>query len=225
VQESGRSGATRTRRSFSSTCSPTPPSITSKRYSTATLLLSSEYGTHIYLGLDLNHLNPFFSQIRLSRSDSGIDFRLQSVKQEEVFSNACSRIVPSTTPPPLLSLYLYISLSLSLALPLALSIEPPDPEPETLIQKAPDPETLSESTLDVLLTTHSRDLSGRGAARAEDAQGTPAQSHIHHQVYLYTKITGNGPDAVREIGPFRNGSRSSFYLSLSSLKLRITQRL
>ena len=30
-------------------------------------------------------------------------------------------------------------------------------------------------------TTHSRDLSGRGTARAEDAQGTPTQSHIYEE--------------------------------------------
>ena len=34
-------------------------------------------------------------------------------------------------------------------------------------------------------TTHSRDLSGRGAARAEDAQGTPSQSHISPSILAY----------------------------------------
>ena len=28
----------------------------------------------------------------------------------------------------------------------------------------------------------------RGTARAEDARGTPTQSHIYHPAYLYTKI-------------------------------------
>ena len=34
-------------------------------------------------------------------------------------------------------------------------------------------------------TRHSRELSGRGAARAEDAQGTPTQSHISPSILLY----------------------------------------
>jgi hypothetical protein len=29
---------------------------------------------------------------------------------------------------------------------------------------------------------------GRGTTRAEDAQGTPSQSHIYHPVHSYTKI-------------------------------------
>ena len=33
--------------------------------------------------------------------------------------------------------------------------------------------------------THSRDLSGRGTARAEDAQGTPTQSHISPSIQVY----------------------------------------
>ena len=34
-------------------------------------------------------------------------------------------------------------------------------------------------------TTHSRDLSGRGAARAEDAQWTPTQSHLSPSILAY----------------------------------------
>ena len=30
--------------------------------------------------------------------------------------------------------------------------------------------------------------SGRGSVRAEDAQGTPTQSHISPSIFLYTKI-------------------------------------
>ena len=39
-------------------------------------------------------------------------------------------------------------------------------------------------------TTHSRDLSGRGAARAEDAQGTPTQSHISSSIQVYEDNSG-----------------------------------
>ena len=34
---------------------------------------------------------------------------------------------------------------------------------------------------------HSKDLSGRGATRAKDAQGTPTQSHISHSMLVYEK--------------------------------------
>jgi hypothetical protein len=34
-------------------------------------------------------------------------------------------------------------------------------------------------------TTHSWDLSGRGTTRAEDAQGTPIQSHISPSILVY----------------------------------------
>ena len=46
-------------------------------------------------------------------------------------------------------------------------------------------------------TTHSWDLSGRGAARAEDARGTPTQSHIsssihaHEEKHLWSNV-GSG---------------------------------
>ena len=35
-------------------------------------------------------------------------------------------------------------------------------------------------------------LSGRGSARAEDARGTPTQSHISPSILEYTKIDANG---------------------------------
>ena len=35
----------------------------------------------------------------------------------------------------------------------------------------------------LVVSTHSRDLSGRGTARAEDAQGTHLRRVIYHQVY------------------------------------------
>ena len=38
-------------------------------------------------------------------------------------------------------------------------------------------------------TTHSRDLSGRGTARAEDAQGTPTQRHISPSILVYENTT------------------------------------
>ena len=38
---------------------------------------------------------------------------------------------------------------------------------------------------DPITESHSRDLSGRGAARTEDAQGTPTQRHISPSVLVY----------------------------------------
>ena len=34
--------------------------------------------------------------------------------------------------------------------------------------------------------------SGRGAARAEDAQGTPTQSHVSPSILVYEEMTGVG---------------------------------
>ena len=34
-----------------------------------------------------------------------------------------------------------------------------------------------------------RDLSGRGAVRAEDAQGTPTQSHISPSILVYEDVS------------------------------------
>ena len=45
--------------------------------------------------------------------------------------------------------------------------------------------TVGDSRLTRRGTTHSRDISGRGAARAEDAQGTPTQSHISPSILVY----------------------------------------
>ena len=39
-------------------------------------------------------------------------------------------------------------------------------------------------------TTHSWDLSGRGTTRAEDAQGTPTQSHISPSILVYKDDVG-----------------------------------
>ena len=41
------------------------------------------------------------------------------------------------------------------------------------------------SVIDSGLVGHSQDLSGRGAARAEDAQGTPTQSGISPSIIVY----------------------------------------
>ena len=38
-------------------------------------------------------------------------------------------------------------------------------------------------------TTHSREISGRGAARAEDSQGAPAQSHVSPSIQAYEDET------------------------------------
>ena len=44
---------------------------------------------------------------------------------------------------------------------------------------------LGDSRLTRRGTTHSRDISGRGAAKAENAQGTPTQSNIPPSVLVY----------------------------------------
>jgi hypothetical protein len=48
--------------------------------------------------------------------------------------------------------------------------------------------TVGDSRLTRGGTTHSRDLSRRGAARAEDAQGTPSQSHISPSILVYDDL-------------------------------------
>jgi len=40
------------------------------------------------------------------------------------------------------------------------------------------------------------DLSGSGSARAEDAQGTPTQSHISPSKFQYTKIKAGSPEQI-----------------------------
>jgi hypothetical protein len=52
-------------------------------------------------------------------------------------------------------------------------------------------------------TTHSRDLSGRGAARAEDAQGTPTQGHVSPSSLVYedTPIGYEVEPTVHEVIP------------------------
>jgi len=50
-------------------------------------------------------------------------------------------------------------------------------------------------------TTHSWDLSGRGTTRAEDAQGTPAQSHISPNVLVYEDNVRNGSNGMPRYQP------------------------
>ena len=45
--------------------------------------------------------------------------------------------------------------------------------------------------------THSRDLCGRGAARAGNAQGTPTQSHMPPRILVYEDGWGWGADRVK----------------------------
>ena len=49
----------------------------------------------------------------------------------------------------------------------------------------PDKTDIARNADDRHRNTHSRDLSGRGTARAEDAQGTPTQSHISSNILVY----------------------------------------
>ena len=59
--------------------------------------------------------------------------------------------------------------------------------------------TVWDSRLTRRGTTHSRDLSGRGAARAEDAQGTPTQSHISPTILVYKDNWRLGPFETRKV--------------------------
>ena len=58
-------------------------------------------------------------------------------------------------------------------------------------------------------------FSGRGAARAEDAQGTPTQSHIlpSIQVYKYTKMTNENYERLPFVVNLRGPSKRALPLS------------
>ena len=78
-------------------------------------------------------------------------------------------------------------------------------------------------------TTHSRDLSGRGAARAEDAQGTPTQSHISPSILVYedtirVEVCGSGEARGRLGAGSRMGRPSVLTRSVSGVHVNTRPR-
>ena len=76
-------------------------------------------------------------------------------------------------------------------------------------------------------------LSGRGSARAEDARGTPTQSHISPSILEYTKIDDNGQaralcswpvGSLHLVAPFLCGSWVLSVVKLGSARYSRTGR-
>ena len=76
---------------------------------------------------------------------------------------------------------------------------------------------------------HSRDLSGRGTARADDAQGTPTQSHISPSILVYEDDLGvsNIVDShTKSVKRFRGGlvSKAHRLVNHSTLGWRVIKK-
>jgi len=88
-----------------------------------------------------------------------------------------------------------------------------EPQTKSLITWTICCHAVGDSKLTRRGTTHSRDLSGRSTTRAEDAQGTPTQSHISPSILVYEEnLDGLVP-----------GDNSSSSLLLSRLELSDTK--